>query len=329
MVKYFHKEKEGGRWMKRIKLTKIIVYSLMVFSSLIATSTGASAEWKSNSKGWWYTEGNSYSKGWKLINGNWYYFNNDGYMAHDTTIDGYYLNSSGAWENSVNSIIGQGILKNVSVQNPSFNIEIPSGGVEFNKVGDIIKGEIEKLKITNSYEMYNVKNYNLNMSARGNGPIVIKVNCSYRMSAQMEADLNTKVKVIISNIAPDNMSQPEKERAIHDWIVNNTRYDQSYTIYDPYNTLIKHTGVCEGYSLLAQKMFTVAGIKSIIVAGTAGGEDHAWNMVFIDNKWRHVDCTWDDPIAYKDILQYDYYNLTDKEISSDHTWDTSVYPKAN
>ncbi|MFW2491427.1 hypothetical protein ACN077_23155 [Clostridium chromiireducens] len=55
----------------------------------------AKSEWKSDSKGWWYTEGNSWATGWRQINGSWYYFYPDGYMAHDTTIEGFYLNSSG------------------------------------------------------------------------------------------------------------------------------------------------------------------------------------------------------------------------------------------
>lgn len=38
--------------------------------------------------------------GWINDNGNWFYTYGDGIMAHDTTIDGYYLNSSGAWTNS-------------------------------------------------------------------------------------------------------------------------------------------------------------------------------------------------------------------------------------
>ncbi len=57
----------------------------------------ANAEWKSDSNGWWYTEGNSWATGWKQINGAWYYFYSDGYMAHDTTVEGYYLNSNGIW----------------------------------------------------------------------------------------------------------------------------------------------------------------------------------------------------------------------------------------
>ena len=59
--------------------------------------TGASSSWKQNSTGWWHAEGNTWATGWKLIDGNWYYFYSDGYMAHDTTIDGYKLASTGAW----------------------------------------------------------------------------------------------------------------------------------------------------------------------------------------------------------------------------------------
>lgn len=61
--------------------------------------------------GWQYINGdwfyfNPYSDGyrgamkracWAYIGGNWYYFYYDGTMAHNTYIDGYYVNSSGAW----------------------------------------------------------------------------------------------------------------------------------------------------------------------------------------------------------------------------------------
>ncbi len=44
-----------------------------------------------------------------------------------------------------------------------------------------------------------------------------------------------------------------------------------------------------------------------------------WNLVKIDGKWYHLDCTWDD--GYGDTYFYGYYNLTDKQIEKDHTWD--------
>lgn len=79
------------------KLKKLIASSLIVVSIMTLNPIGVSAEWKNNSKGWWYMQGNSYYTGWNLINDKWYYFYSDGYMAKDTWIDGYYLNISGAW----------------------------------------------------------------------------------------------------------------------------------------------------------------------------------------------------------------------------------------
>lgn len=314
-----------------IKLKKVIVSLVAAISILSLSPVAAYAEWKQDNKGWWYTEGNSsYATGWKLIDGNWYYFYSNGYMAHNTTIDGYYLNDSGVWTSQVNQLIDSELIKNVSAQNPSFTIQCSSSDVDINDVGNIVENEIKKLRITNSYDMLNISQVKLSTSGYKNGPISIKVDCTYNMTADMAAALDVKARQIVESIAPDSMSQSEKELAIHDWIVNNTQYDQSYTIYDPYNTLVKHAGVCEGYTLLAQKMFTIAGIKSIVVEGTAKGESHAWNMVYIDNKWRHVDCTWDDPVSSdgEDVSNHDYYNLTDKEISETHSWDTSAYPSA-
>ena len=52
-------------------------------------------------------------------------------------------------------------------------------------------------------------------------------------------------------------------------------------------------------------------------------------MVHIDGRWYHVDVTWDDPVSSEDVLRHDYFNLTDSQISADHTWDKSKYPSAN
>lgn len=84
--------------MKKLTLTKVITSSLIAVSVIALNPIGASAEWKKNKEGWWYTEGDSWTTGWKQIDGKWYYFNSRGYTEHDKTIDGYYLDSSGAWK---------------------------------------------------------------------------------------------------------------------------------------------------------------------------------------------------------------------------------------
>ena len=107
----------GGVNMKKLKLTKVIASSLVVSSVLALNPIGASASWKQNNIGWWYIEGSSWATGWRYINGEWYYFDNNGYMktgwiqyvnkwyylydsgsmAKNTTINGYVLDSDGAW----------------------------------------------------------------------------------------------------------------------------------------------------------------------------------------------------------------------------------------
>lgn len=87
--------------MKRLKLTKIIASSLITVSVLALNPIGASAQWKQDSKGWWDSEGSSWSKGWKDINGKWYYFDYDtGYMKHDEIVEGYYVDSNGIYVNN-------------------------------------------------------------------------------------------------------------------------------------------------------------------------------------------------------------------------------------
>ena len=58
----------------------------------------ASATWLQIGDEWYYVTGSgNMVTGWNQINGVWYYMYDNGVMAHDTVIDGYELNSTGAW----------------------------------------------------------------------------------------------------------------------------------------------------------------------------------------------------------------------------------------
>lgn len=81
--------------MKSKLLKRITAITIAVTSLLSIFPIGVSALWKQDSKGWWNTEGNSYSVGWKKIDSKWYYFEESGYMAHNKIVDGYYIDSSG------------------------------------------------------------------------------------------------------------------------------------------------------------------------------------------------------------------------------------------
>ncbi|MBZ0312431.1 cell wall-binding protein [Clostridium butyricum] len=87
--------------MKKKYLIKTLIGALTVLSLWTVFPQGASAEWRQDSKGWWYSNGNSYYTGWKLIDSNWYYFYSDGYMATNDKIGDYFVNSTGAWTNAI------------------------------------------------------------------------------------------------------------------------------------------------------------------------------------------------------------------------------------
>lgn len=87
--------------MKKGYIVKTLIGALTVLSLCTVCPQEASAEWKQDSKGWWYSNGNSYYTGWKLIDNNWYYFYSDGYMATNDKIGNYFVNSTGAWTNAI------------------------------------------------------------------------------------------------------------------------------------------------------------------------------------------------------------------------------------
>lgn len=142
-------------------------------------------------------------------------------------------------------------------------------------------------------------------------------------------------KIMADIIKPD-MSDYERELAIHDYIVQHTAYDydnfrkgtvpaDSYTIY---GTLVNGIAVCQGYAYTAQLMLRMAGIEAYYVRGTAGGGPHAWNKVKIDGAYYNLDVTWDDPVPDEAGRQaYGYFNVTDEELRLDHVW-TDKLPQA-
>lgn len=45
---------------------------------------------------------------------------------------------------------------------------------------------------------------------------------------------------------------------------------------------------------------------------------HAWNVVRLDKKYYHLDCTFDLSLGNPEEIRYDYFLLSDKQIFRDH-----------
>ncbi|MGN0145373.1 MAG: N-acetylmuramoyl-L-alanine amidase family protein, partial [Clostridium sp.] len=87
--------------MMSLRLKKTVALALMLCAISASAPAAVSAAWKKDSKGWWNTEGNSYSIGWRLIDGKWYHFDSTGYMSTG------WINDKGTWYYTDNSGVMQ------------------------------------------------------------------------------------------------------------------------------------------------------------------------------------------------------------------------------
>jgi transglutaminase/protease-like cytokinesis protein 3 len=158
-------------------------------------------------------------------------------------------------------------------------------------------------------------------------------SAEYRTTVKQEKTLDTKIGSVLKALDLEDATDYKKVKAIHDYIIKRTSYDQTLKKHTAYNALINKSSVCEGYALAAYRMFTDAGIECRIITGTAGGGSHAWNIVKVNGKWYNIDLTWDDPImsSGEQVLRYDYFLKNEKEFN-DHTraaeYNTKAFHKA-
>lgn len=165
------------------------------------------------------------------------------------------------------------------------------------------------------------------------GKISVNINRIY--DNEMKIILNYKVNEIIKNNIKDDMTLEEKVKVIHDYIINNTKYDENrsdkniidYKSDTAYGVLVEGFGLCGGYTDAMMLFLEKLGIKSYKIAS----EHHVWNYVNLNNKWYNLDLTWDDPVSSNgsDILKHDFFLISSEELlkldSKEHIYDKNVY----
>ncbi len=115
----------------------------------------------------------------------------------------------------------------------------------------------------------------------------------------------------------------EIELQIHDLLLKNVEYvdkekRSEHTIEGP---LLNKKAVCEGIAKATKYLLNRKGIGCEMVLGKLSDDTdvyHAWNVVLIDGTWYHLDVTADIGVTSKGRFRYDYFNLSDDEISADH-----------
>jgi len=145
--------------------------------------------------------------------------------------------------------------------------------------------------------------------------------------------INNKLVDIVNSLNLDSLDNRKKIEKIHDYIIDNTIYDENQvlktSIYDStsaYGSLIEGYSVCSGYSDAMAIFLDYLGIPNIKVSS----ENHIWNLVNIDNQWLHLDLTWDDTGNVK--YNNNYFLITKERLFSldtkEHNYDDNFFLEA-
>lgn len=185
--------------------------------------------------------------------------------------------------------------------------------------------------INNFAHPYNNFN-NIQTTINSSGQIIIDIQKLYLDSHISE--INFKVTEIMNRLITDDMDVEDKIKVLHDYLITNVSYDMdkvngnsAYNSNSAYGSLIQGHAICSGYADAMAIFLTRLGIPNFKVSS----ETHVWNAVYINNKWYHLDATWDDQIDLygRETLIHKFFLINSdnlkKYATTDHTFDLNYY----
>ncbi len=165
---------------------------------------------------------------------------------------------------------------------------------------------------------------------RGVIPVCVAGSNAERAFAQL--------KTILIEIVDDDMTDAQKVRAIHDYLVMNVTYDkvlysmaqtgQSLSSYNSFyldGVLFDQVAVCEGISKAMTALCNMEGIPCVTVVGyqtgNAQGLGHAWNKVYVNGAWYVIDATSDGLIINDEfeVLSYEFFLVSEVSYNTLYT----------
>ncbi|MCX4343544.1 MAG: hypothetical protein OSJ53_06635 [Kineothrix sp.] len=142
--------------------------------------------------------------------------------------------------------------------------------------------------------------------------LALEFNLTKEELAEASSEFYNEANAILTRL--QNLSDYEKEIRLHDILIEKIEYvkgaDKNQSAY---SALVEGKSVCAGYARAYQYLMQRLGIPCYYCTGYAG-QDHAWNIVWLDDGFYNVDVTWDDTEGG----EYDYFNKTDEEYADTH-----------
>ncbi len=173
------------------------------------------------------------------------------------------------------------------------------------------------------------------------GKVIIQIDKLY--TKEDITNINKKMDEIKSEIIKDNMSLEEKIKAFHDYLINHSAYDEvraakienndkteyQYNSHKATGPLLEGMALCSGYSDAMKIFLDQMHIKNYKISN----DNHIWNFVYLNDKWLHLDLTWDDPVTTdkSNVLLHKFFlidtNTLLKLDTTNHNFNPEYYPE--
>ena len=217
-----------------------------------------------------------------------------------------------------------------------FTFYCPSEYVEcINDIKIIANDDTLLSHINNFVHPFNSFQY-IQTSYTESGEVTIRITRLY--TKEQINRINEFVDEKLAELINDEMTYKEKIKAIHDYIILNTDYDEiknkegssPWASNTAYGVFFQQYGVCSGFSDAMAIFLGRLGLRNFKIASNT----HVWNAVFVDNGWYHIDVTWNNPVSPdgRKTLWHKYMLIKTPELMAlspegdeDHLFDRSIY----
>lgn len=207
----------------------------------------------------------------------------------------------------------------------------------YNDITDIANNEEILGNINNFLHPYNTYD-TISISINTFNKVTLEVKHLYTSEDILAID--REVNYIYNKLITPSMSDFDKIRKIHDYIINQTSYDQEkektaentyvHKSNTAYGALIEKIALCGGYTDAMALFLEKMNIPNYRISS----DNHIWNLVYINNEWKHLDLTWDDPIdpTGKNLLTHDFFLVSTTKLKNldekQHIFNQNIYLEA-
>lgn len=173
-----------------------------------------------------------------------------------------------------------------------------------------------------------ISGYQYNTYTSGDTVLSLEFLPRYTMSEEQKDVYQTNVDEVVSQWLTginENASDFDKALFVFETLIEKVDYNEaSKENQNILSVFIYNETVCQGYADAAWYLLDKLGIKSIVISGTANNENHAWNLVYLDNAYYFMDVTWGNSKYLNQNndttkrVNYAYMAMTSEEISQNH-----------